>query len=322
MLHPVDYDSVFTLPQEFDLVIADSPKWNPPPQPTITEVAQRKSTSEVPKTIGLPTNKKDNHKPESNSKTQPTEFDNNTVTTVVSHNSYSQNDISDLQSESRQHSQQLEDHIRRMNTIEQNVKQDIQNLNSRLLTLETRHKSFQKTQESIRQETLFKDVEGLASQHPEVTNTMNNQQSQITTFIEDQDEKYKSQQKEIEDLPSVQSTQTRQIAKLESLLLLFQAKSTTPVSQQKIHEKPRQISTPPQSNILPTPSSQIPTQLDLVMQSSNALHQPILSTPDTSFMESNVETTPIPTSQDDDQPYNLSPTRRRDMGNSYPGEET
>jgi hypothetical protein len=336
VLKSSDYTKVFALPQEFELLICDSPKWDPPPQPTITflEAAKNptpKSNQPIPKNITKQVGGKElKNKTKETTNTTAADYDNNTVTTVASQNSYSQNDISDLQSESRQHSQQLEDHIRRMNSIELNIKNDLNKINSKILTLDNRYKLLQKGQD-----TLFKDVENLAKDLPDITSTMNDQQQQLTTFIKEQDEKHQQQdekdqqqQQEIETLRQIQFNQTKQIARLETLLRMLPTQPPTPISQQKIRKKHRQSNDMSSSQSVLPHQEHTTTQLEMIINSQptyNDIQSETVqntTTPDTSFTEHSDEAVYTDTLAKDDQSDQLSPTKPRDLGNSYPGEDT
>jgi chromosome segregation ATPase len=331
IVNPVDHIKVFKTPPNSGIAFQNAEVWNPPPQPKITflQAAKKNNNQSVPKTINPTTNKKGKSKTDTNARSDTKESDNNKVVTMTSQTSYSQSIISDLQSESRQHSQQLENHIRRMNTIEINVKKDIQKLNSQMLTLDNRYNALKQGHY-----TLFHDVENLAEQLPTLTETMSNQQDQLSAFITEHDEKHKSQQDEIITLKQTQLDQAKQIATLQSLVNMFQAKTATPISPQKIRKKQRNTSSSASStNHSNTCASDdhMTAQLDMVAQSIQRQPNTISdqnfnkSPPENSFMETHDDEDASSSSNSQIQGQSadqLSPTIPKDLGNFYQGDHT
>jgi hypothetical protein len=117
--------------------LPDSDPWDPPPPSSLPSASSSTSTwtGQIPRSISQPP-KTHGSKQHTRKNSQIKDSDDTTVATVATSTSYSQNEISTLQSESRQMSQQVESISHRMSTIKETVRLNLQNISTQTRNIE------------------------------------------------------------------------------------------------------------------------------------------------------------------------------------------
>jgi hypothetical protein len=220
------YSDVFDLPQhQLDNIQPSQTEWIVPTPPDIQFlVPQRKAWAKIP-TIIQNNNKITNQSPTTNDldstntsvistysrKKKQNNIDNQTVETATTYQSESNDTISDLQDESRNHSRYLNEHNDRINTLSQQVEnlQNLQAWTQRILHLENQQKQQHNTNELINHEL----NELTNTTLPTIMNTLTGHQQLLDTTISTQvtqhyelNKKLKKQDKEIQKLYMILNT--------------------------------------------------------------------------------------------------------------------
>jgi hypothetical protein len=208
------YPKVFDLPYEdLDNITPSQEQWCVPAAPEIEFLVPQRSvwTTQIPKTIqqhaDKSTQKQEQEKSVqstiTNKKLQKT--DTHTAGTTTTYQSDNMDIISDLQDESRQHPQHLEDHNNRLNLIAQQVEelQELQAWSTRILNLESKYKLITQQNDDINTELNTVTTTSI----PNIIATLTGQRQIITQNQEQQERrndelklKIHKQQKEINEL--------------------------------------------------------------------------------------------------------------------------
>jgi hypothetical protein len=273
VLNPIQWESAFTDSNVNRYLGNDTEEWNPPPPPTIQFMPDPKDIwkKDIPKSITKQENKKQQNKRRNNNQSLDHDNDNNTTTTVNTQSSYTQETISELQNNSYQHQQLLDNHIRRFEAIDKQIeaskqqqhlvdehdkrlvtheseistnRQQIQTLDnkwqekfssfsSNLATLEEEQQVQQRHQEKLTQ-----DIASCSHQLPTITETMEQQQKQLIKYFRRQNKINAQTDKEIKKLKETQATHQTMISTLQAIVLQLQNSSPpTPLSQQRVRKR-------------------------------------------------------------------------------------
>jgi predicted nucleic acid-binding Zn-ribbon protein len=146
--------------------------------------------------------------------------------------SYSQDAISDLQSDSRQHTLSIEAHSDRFNTIESMVHARLQKINNSIDTLVD-----EQSNQISHQKSLTKEIETLTNTLPMITDAIELQQNRHNAYTRNQNEINDSTINEIQLLKNIQAQQHQVIIDLEQMVRTLQDKThSTPISQQRVRK--------------------------------------------------------------------------------------
>jgi chromosome segregation ATPase len=249
----MQFTSAFT---DFDIdrfPSSDIESWNPPPPPTIKFVPDPNAVwkKDIPKTI-TKTDNKQQHKRRSHNSTNNHENDNNTTTTVNTQASYTQDTISELQNNSYQHQQIMDNHANRLDAIDKKFEKTdyiqrrvedhttkIEKYESeaaahhqRLLNIEAQiQEKLSKSTSNLatleeeqqiqrrHQEQLIADVASCSSQLPTITETMEQQQQQLIKYFKRQNKINKQNDTKIKKLRATQESHQKMIATLQAIVL-------------------------------------------------------------------------------------------------------
>jgi DNA repair exonuclease SbcCD ATPase subunit len=281
VLNPVQFTSAFTDGTDALLHHTGIEEWDPPPPPTIQFMPDPKDVwkKDIPSTITKQDNKKQSPKQHSkrryNNQSQDLDMDNNTTTTANTQSSYTQDTISELQNNSYQHQQTLENHIRRIDALDKQVESaknyhqkvedhntriteqetSTENISQRLQTLDdkvlekfsafSRNLATLEEEQQIQQrhsEQMTQDIARCSTQLPTITETMEEQQQQLIKYFRRQNKINAQHDKEIKKLRATQDTHQTMISTLQAIVLQLQNSSpSTPLSQQRVRKrlKPR-----------------------------------------------------------------------------------
>jgi hypothetical protein len=282
ILQPVQFTSAFN---DVDALTKyhHTEDWNPPPPPIIQFMPDPKNAwkKDIPKTITRPDVKKTHirkkqsaySRSSTNTYEKENDNDNNTLTTVNTQASYTQDTISELQNNSYQHQQMLDTHNRRidvidativntlhyqqlvdahgarleeietnapnvdrrLDTIDRQIQERLSALTSNLATLEEEQQIQQRHQEQM-----ARDIERNASQLPTITENMESQQKQLIKYFRRQNKINRQTDNELKKLRATQSTHETMITTLQAIVLQLQNSSpATPLSQQRVRKRPK-----------------------------------------------------------------------------------
>jgi DNA repair exonuclease SbcCD ATPase subunit len=274
VLNPVQYVSAFTDSENTLIHSTTIDEWKPPPPPTIQSMPDVWK-KDIPRTISKQDGKKQPSKRKTYTQAQDFDNDNNTTTTVNTQGSYTQDTISELQSNSYQHQQlidahnkkfealeqkilhtdhyqQLVDshterleehesemtaHTQRLNTLDSQTQEKFSSFTSNLATLEEEQQVQQRHQEQ-----LARDIANCSTQLPTLTETMEQQQKQLIKYFRRQNKINAQTDNEIKKLRETQATHQTMITTLQAIVLSLQNSGPpTPMSQQRLRKrlKPR-----------------------------------------------------------------------------------
>jgi hypothetical protein len=276
VLYPIQVTSAFTEQALNNLANDDVEEWNPPPPPTVEFIQKPNAWGKPPKTSSdEKTNKKDQRPTarktqrmikDNTNLTQPKhktsiiEFDNQTVTTVNTQTSYTQDTISELQNTSQQHHhllteqtrridhlntelqnntqqhhQLLEEHARRFEQIDLNVQTQLENVHRNHSTLEAEQQQLRQQQELFSQE-----LETATARTAQATTSIENQQQQLLQHLSQQKKFNRQVRNELRSLRETQSSHQTMIATLQEMVLSMRNSGpSTPLSQTRTRKKQR-----------------------------------------------------------------------------------
>jgi predicted nucleic acid-binding Zn-ribbon protein len=275
VLRPIQYESAFTDVNALLINSTNAVERKPPPPPKIQFMPDPRNAwkQDIPTTINK-VDKKSNSKRKNTTSTNDLDNDNNTTTTVNTQSSYTQDTISELQNNSYQHQQLLDTHTRRieditntisstphyqqivndhtvrldsmdsnnlslnqrLNTIDEQVQEQLSTLTSNLATLEEEQQVQQRQQEQMR-----RDIDLYSTQVPTLMENMEKQQQQLIKYFRRQNKINAQTNNEIIKQRKTQSTHQEMIATLQALVLSIQNSTpSTPHSQQRIRKRIKQ----------------------------------------------------------------------------------
>jgi hypothetical protein len=270
---PIQYESAFTDVNALLINSTNAVEWKPPPPSMIQFMPDPRNAwkQDIPTTINK-VDKKSNSKQKNTTSTSDLDNDNNTTTTVNTQSLYTQDTISELQNNSYQHQQLLNTHTRRieditntisstshyqqivndhtvrldsmdsnnlslnqrLNTIDEQVQEQLSTLTSNLATLEEEQQVQQRQQEQM-----SRDIELYSTQVPTLIENMEKQQQQL--IFRRQNKINAQTNNEIIKLRKIQATHQGMIATLQALVLSIQNNTpSTPHSQQGISKRIKQ----------------------------------------------------------------------------------
>jgi hypothetical protein len=220
---------VFSDTIDYNNHMEDNTPWEPPPIPKIDLLQNSKWTGQIPHSISQST-----HSKKTTNKTAKTVEDTDTLTvaTVASSTSYSQNDISDLLSESRQLSHQFDGMTTRMATIEETVQDQLATINSQIICFEHRTETVNSAQTQV-----TNTIDTIQNILPTLTSTMETQQHQLHNFFESQEATNQHHRGELHRLQESIRSQNEVILQLQSTLQHIQTTPSTPNSEKRTPEK-------------------------------------------------------------------------------------
>jgi hypothetical protein len=230
--------------------------------------------TDIPKTINK-SDKRPNNRHKTTGKHTDHDNDNHTTTTVNTQSSYTQDTISELQYNSYQHQQLLDNHTRRIETLtatistHQQAQQTVLEHTDRLDTLDTIYQTHNQRMDSIdeyvrtqlstftynlahleeeqqvqqrQQNQMARDIETSSSQLPTILENMEKQQKQLLKYFRKQNKINAQTNDELNKLRRTQATHQEMISTLHTLVLSLQNSTpSTTQSQQRIRKriKPR-----------------------------------------------------------------------------------
>jgi hypothetical protein len=248
VVDPTYLQAVFNDPEYTYHDLQTSDKWEPPtpPRHTFLPTPTTAWKNIIPKNITSSTMSKTDIKKQKKYINTREEDDQLTITTAATQMSYSQDAISDLQSDSRQHSISIEAHSERFQRLEELV-------NNRIQQVKTTVDLIRKEQNSqINQQTqLATQIESLSATLPTITEQLQLQHEQHNNHMLQQNSVNDTTSQVLERLQIIQQEQQNTISRLEHTIQAIQHHQlATPESVQR-HRRKRRTTQSNTTNLQP-----------------------------------------------------------------------